>query len=676
MSIKKRLPIVIITIIIVSVGLLSLVTYVNMSKALRNQSDGEMKSLTTEGVKTLEALIEKEKQANAMLASKNEFIDILSRKANGEESDDLRAKITDATTWLKNYSSKAANLDNVFVVDKNYNSVIEGTSSFGKDHKNEDYLKTALSGISVISSTLTSGSTGSQIIVFASPIVKDGNVIGAVASSVTCESFSNYLKDLKASASKSSYIYIVDGAGNVVYHPDDDKIGKTVENDKIKDIVDKVKTNPDLKGDKIEYSEGGKAKSAYYEVTVGMNWIVVLAEDKAEVMSPIINTMIIYLVLAVFISVFAGIFSIFFSNRITKPIADITNLINDTAELNLVFNEKYGKYEKYKDEVGIMFKAVTATRGILRNIVNNLTEVSAQINDNAVLIEDMTKNLRVYADETSLETETLSASMEESAATVEEISASSGEVSNAIESISERASEGSMVTNDIAERSKELKDNAVSSGNNAKSIYFSVREQLETAIKKSEAVKQIDILAQSILEITDQTNLLALNAAIEAARAGEAGKGFAVVADEVRALAEQSGNTAANIQNVVKTVNSSVKDLNSQAMRVLEFIDTQVLQDYENSSNSSEQYNLDSLKVNNLMLEFSATSQELTATIESMSTAIVDIAETVNNGAVGITNIATKSSEVVEKVKVIEDSVAKSKESSENLRSIVAKFKL
>ena len=676
MSIKKRLPLIMVLLLIMAIGSLSVVTYNNMSKALTNQRDGEMQALTTEGVKTLEALIEKEKKANDMLATKSEFRDILTRKENGEESDELRQKVTDTNKWLQEYIRNQTNLDDVFVIDKNFSGVLDGTLSIGVDYKNEEFAKNALSGKTVVSSTLTSNSTGSRIIVFATPIVSDGNVIGAVASAVTCESFSNYLKDLRSSSSPSSYLYIVDGTGNIVYHPDDKKIGKPVENEKIKQVVNQVKNDSNVKGQNVEYTYNNSEKVGYYELTKGMNWIVVLSADKAEVIQPITDMMKMYIVIAILIIVISAAVGIVASHRITSSILDITRLVNDTADLNLVYNKKYEKYEKYKDEVGLIFKSVTSTRKILRELVQNLTEVSNQINENAILVEDMTKNLKTYADETSLETETLSASMEESAATVEEISASSSEVSNAIEVISERASEGSLLTNDISERSKILKDSSVNSGKNAKDIYSSVREQLEAAIKKSEAVKQIEVLAQSILEITEQTNLLALNAAIEAARAGEAGKGFAVVADEVRTLAEQSGNTASNIQNIVKTVNSSVKDLNDQALRVLQFIDTQVLNDYENSSKSSEQYNLDSIKVNNMMLEFSATSEELTATIENISAAIIDISATVSNGAAGITSIATKTSGVVDKVNVIENSVLKSKESAESLKEIIAKFKM
>ncbi|MBK1812991.1 methyl-accepting chemotaxis protein [Clostridium sp. YIM B02505] len=676
MSIKKRLPLIMILLLIMAIGALSVVTYNNMSKALMNQSDGEMKSLTTEGVKTLEALIEKEKKANDMLATKSEFRDILTRKGNGEDSEELTQKITDTNNWLREYVRNQTSLDNVFVIDKNFSGVLDGNFNMGAEYDNEEFVKTVLSGKTVISSSITSNSTGKRIIVFATPILRDGNVIGAVGSAVTCESLSNYLKDLRASSSPSSYLYIVDGTGNIVYHPDDKKIGKLVENEKIKQVVNEVKNDSNLKGQKVQYTYNKAEKVGYYELISGMNWIVVLSADKAEVMQPITDMMKMYIVMAAIIIVISAAIGIAASHRITSSILDITKLVNDTAELNLVYNKRYEKYERYKDEVGLMFKSVTSTRKILRELVQNLTEVSNKINENAILVEDMTKNLKAYADETSLETETLSASMEESAATVEEISASSSEVSNAIEVISERASEGSLLTNDISERSKILKDSSVSSGKNAKDIYSSVRDQLEAAIKKSEAVKQIEVLAQSILEITEQTNLLALNAAIEAARAGEAGKGFAVVADEVRTLAEQSGSTASNIQNIVKTVNSSVKDLNNQALRVLQFIDTQVLNDYESSSKSSEQYNLDSIKVNNMMLEFSATSEELTATIENISTAIIDISATVSNGAAGITSIATKTSEVVDKVNIIENSVLRSKESAESLREIISKFRL
>jgi len=150
-----------------------------------------------------------------------------------------------------------------------------------------------------------------------------------------------------------------------------------------------------------------------------------------------------------------------------------------------------------------------------------------------------------------------------------------------VQNIASEALEGYEITKDILKRAQGIKASAIESKEKSNDIYNSVKSELEVAITSSKEVKQIDKLADSILKITQQTNLLALNAAIEAARAGEAGRGFSVVADEVRKLAEESGKTAADIQRIVKIVNKSVEELALSAGRMSNFIEQQVINDYD-----------------------------------------------------------------------------------------------
>ena len=113
---------------------------------------------------------------------------------------------------------------------------------------------------------------------------------------------------------------------------------------------------------------------------------------------------------------------------------------------------------------------------------------------------------------------------------------------------------------------------------------------MKRALEKSKEVKNINVLTESILQITEQTNLLSLNAAIEAARAGEAGKGFAVVANEIRNLAEDSRNAANKIQSMTMEVIKSVEDLASSSEKVLDFIGTKVIDDYKTMVSIGDQY--------------------------------------------------------------------------------------
>lgn len=195
-------------------------------------------------------------------------------------------------------------------------------------------------------------------------------------------------------------------------------------------------------------------------------------------------------------------------------------------------------------------------------------------------------------------------------------------------------------------------------------------------MEESKSVIQINELADSILQITKQTNLLALNAAIEASRAGEAGRGFAIVADEIRKLAEDSKNTASKIQSIIKIVISSVGNLSGSSTQLLNFIDTNVKNDYELMLKASDDYNNDAKQLDTLVSEFSTTAEELQISIQNMMKAIDEITSATNEGAASTTNTAQRVMSITEKLQELLSQATKSKECSQNLKSLVLKFKL
>ena len=250
------------------------------------------------------------------------------------------------------------------------------------------------------------------------------------------------------------------------------------------------------------------------------------------------------------------------------------------------------------------------------------------------------------------------------------------QIEEAAKEIASRAQDGALEAEDIHKRAENTKNTTVENRQKIQTMLTEIRESLEKALDDAKVVEQIGVLADSILTITAQTNLLALNASIEAARAGEAGKGFAVVAEEIRMLAEQSKDAVANIQSVTENVNVAVGNLTGDSNKLLDFVDTDIVQSFDEFEKMADDYNLDATKVNDLVSDFSATSEELVASISNITEAINGISSASNDSAAGTTNIAQKTVTIANGSSEVMKSAQDAENSAAELRKNVNNFKI
>lgn len=382
----------------------------------------------------------------------------------------------------------------------------------------------------------------------------------------------------------------------------------------------------------------------------------------------------ISVVLVVVATVVAIVLMLVITRSIVNPLRKAIERLN--AFSNGDFSGQVDRdYMSRKDEIGEiatgLYKVQSSLTELLKNIIEESNKIKVVVDNNVANITILNEDIESVA----ATTQELSAGTEETAASAEEMSATSQEIERVSKSIAEKAEEGAGAAKEINTRAIEIKNDVVNAMSRSENIFNSTKEKLENAIEGAKVVEQINILSDSIMAITAQTNLLALNAAIEAARAGEVGRGFTVVAEEIRKLAEESKNAVTEISKVTEKVVDSVKELSESSMVLLKFMSEDVGDDYDKMIAVAEKYKEDAEFVNNLVSNFSESSEELFESVKDIIRTIEGVAGAANEGASGTLNIVNKVSDITEKSISIKEEIEKSEETVKILNEQVSKFK-
>lgn len=501
-------------------------------------------------------------------------------------------------------------------------------------------------------------------------------ISGAITITVKVSEFSNALSSIKVGDNETSYAYLVDSTGTIVYHPTGEKIGTKVENSAINELVSRIQSGDIPENQVITYTYDGKVKYASYNVDDNNHWILVITVDKAEVLSSLSLITTISILLSLFLAIVLSLAAYIFAGTIANPIKKITRLINKTSELDFTADNTFTSLSLRKDETGEMSRAIDKMRDVLKTMIIQINEASNSIFDSAENLTQVTESVNEHASDNSATAEELSASMEETAATTDFICTSIDNMGKNSEDINQKASAGSELSDKLIKKASELKVSTNKATENTKRIYLDVKEKTTTAIEQSKAVDKINSLTNIIKEIANQTSLLALNASIEAARAGDAGKGFSVVASEIGTLAEQSSKTVTGITDIVKEVNSAVSNMTSCLEQTLEFLEHSVLTDYNNFQEVSNQYNMDASNINESLNSIHKGIDSLNTNLISITNSIGEINAMVNDASKGVNDVAEKNTEIVSLTTSTHNMVKQSKDYAENLKEIVDKFKL
>lgn len=465
--------------------------------------------------------------------------------------------------------------------------------------------------------------TNQMCTTIAAPVYIEGELVAVIGLDVTLGT----VTELTASINFAEGVYgfLADSSGQYVAHKNKEFEPKEDSAVLVTDIMPGLSglidgTDNDVV--KLNDYDGSRCYFAASQIE-GSDWKLGVAVPTANVIGSLTTMIIVALVIAF---VMIALVIAFMTGLIGKMLAPVQMLkqfaSGDFSEHTVI--EK-GIPKEYKDETEQIQKATTEVKQQIRSIILNTKEEAQSIgtiakgtsSEMVVLTKDISNIL-----DSVLQVMTQT---QEAKELVDGIEHTGQELGVLVEDVAKRAGEAAEQSKDIMSRASERHDSSEKSGREAISVYKETRQELEQAISDSHRVRDIDTLTEEILSISSQTNLLALNASIEAARAGDAGRGFSVVADEIRQLADNSRIAVDKIRQVTEGVVQSVTILSKTSEKLLSFMNEKVMEDYKGMTELAGMYKEDAVFYSSISNDLGTASRQMSVNMDGINKAIHSI---------------------------------------------------
>ncbi len=381
------------------------------------------------------------------------------------------------------------------------------------------------------------------------------------------------LKEISINGKESSYAYVVDLDGTMLYHPIAEKIGVSVENAVVKQMLADIRDGKPQETSVYEYDFRGAIKYAGIYPDVEHGFLLIISADKAEITSDIQSILLKTLFSTLIAFVICVVIALFCSVIITKPIKEMAEIADRFSTLDLRDDDRRERIGQRRDEVGLLGRSIGGVREQFHAIVTEIKTQSNNIHTTAASLDEHTKETLNNIEQVERAVYEIAEGASSQAEDTQKATENVIRMGNMVEDTNQEVENLYLYANAM----KQSGDDASKTLSDLEEINHKAKESIDLIYQQTnttnESALKIREATELITFIAEQTNLLSLNASIEAARAGEQGRGFAVVASQIQKLAEQSNESARQIGEIITLLISDsgkAVDTMNEVMEIME----------------------------------------------------------------------------------------------------------
>ena len=542
-----------------------------------------------------------------------------------------------------------------------------GETPEGYDPTARGWYKAAkAAGTTIVTDPYMDVLIGGMCITIASPVYRDGKLAGVLGADYTLGYIEGILNSIPYDPGE--YGFLTDSSGNYVMHENPDFLPGEDTAVAVSNAMPGLSALINSPGTTTIKTKDYNGESKYFVTSSisGCNWLLGLATPEKNITSGIYSLIILSVIIAIVAIIAVIIIMTALIRQQLAPMEQMKVFITD----KIIGSENSIETSSEVEQIKYLLSELE-TRFI--DTIHKTKKESETIREKMISTSDKINGINDSISEINEAMHRTEGGIMEQTNSIQNIESICNDVTEASDSFARDTKLMSEKTDEIIHRVKAMVPDILNNKKHAVEVTTRSKDDLETALHGIKVIEQIVDVANAIQSIAKQTNLLALNASIEAARAGDAGRGFSVVADEINSLSVTTGNEIDKVNSLVSEVMSNIRRLSDVSEQIIRFLNENVLPDYDNLETLANNYMEDANyysdvsrelgagagKLNSSVVEISHVIESITSAQDELNNAIHDISGNMQNITLSSENVSDETRDVMESISTLQDTTGR-----------------